>query len=123
MNTALWIAQGLVALIVTATGSAKLVFARVKLARSIHWAATWPRERIKLLGFAEVAGAAGLVLPMATGIAPVLTPIAAVCLAALMAGAIHTHRRLGQGVLPALLVGVLCLGIAAGRLVSPHTGG
>jgi hypothetical protein len=118
MNTALWIAQGLVALIVTATGGAKLVFAREKLARRMHWAATWPRERIKLLGLAEIAGAAGLVLPTATGIAPVLTPIAAVCLAALMAGAIHTHRRLGQGFLPALLVGALCVGIATGRLVA-----
>jgi len=123
MNTALWIAQGLVALIVTATGSAKLVFAREKLARRMHWAATWPRERIKLLGLAEVAGAVGLVAPTATGIAPALTPIAAICLAALMVGAIQTHRRLGQGSLPALLVGVLCLGIAAGRLVSLHTGG
>ena len=97
MNTALWIAQGFVALIVTLTGTAKLVLAREQLARKMHWAATWPRGRIKLLGLAEVAGAVGLVLPTATGIAPVLTPIAALCLAVLMAGAIHTHRRLGEG--------------------------
>jgi uncharacterized membrane protein len=123
MNIALWVAQGFVALVVTLTGTAKLFVAREQLARRMHWAATWPRERIKLLGLAEVAGAVGLVLPTATGIAPVLTPIAALCLAFLMAGAIRTHRRLGESFLPALLVGFLCFGIAAGRLVSLHTKG
>jgi hypothetical protein len=123
MNTALWVAQGFVALVVMLTGSAKLVSAREQLARRMHWAAEWPRGRIKLLGLAELAGGAGLVLPTATGIVPALTPIAALCLAALMAGAIHTHRRLGESSLPALLVGAVCLGIAAGRLVSFHTEG
>lgn len=123
MNTALWIAQGFVALVVALTGTAKLLLPREQLAQKMHWAAAWPRGRIKLLGLAEVAGAVGLVVPMATGIAPVLTPIAALCLAALMAGAIPTHRRLGEGFLPALLVGVLCIGVAAGRFVSLHAGG
>jgi hypothetical protein len=123
MNIALWVAQGFVALAVTLAGAAKLVFAREQLARKMHWAATWPRARIKLLGLAEVAGAVGLVLPTATGIAPVLTPIAALCLAALMAGAIQTHRRLGESFVPPLLVGVVSLGIAAGRLVSLYTEG
>lgn len=123
MNTALWIVQGFVALVVAITGSSKVVLPREKLARHMHWAASWPRERIKLLGLAEVAGAVGLVIPMATGIAPALTPIAAVCLAVLMAGAIQTHRRLGESFAPATLVGVLCLGIAAGRAVSLHAAG
>ncbi len=123
MNTALWIAQGFVALVVLLTGTAKLVLAREQLARKMHWAAEWPRGRIKLLGLAEVAGGVGLVLPMAAGIAPVLTPIAALCIAVLMAGAVHTHRRLGESLLPALVVGAICLGIAAGRVVSFHTEG
>ena len=115
MNTALWIAQGLVAFIVTITGTAKLVLSRERLTPKMHWAATWPRGRIKLLGLAEVAGAVGLVLPAATGIAPGLTPIAALCLAVLMAGAVRTHQRLGEGFVPAAVVGVLCLAIAVGR--------
>jgi len=122
MNTALWIAQGFVALVVTLTGTTKLVSPREQLARSMHWATTWPRGRIKLLGLAEVAGAVGLVLPTATGIAPVLTPIAALCLAILMAGAIRTHRRLREGFLPALIIGLLCLGIAAARFFIMHRG-
>ena len=116
MTTTLWAIQILLALLFTLTGTAKLVFARERLAPKMHWAAAWPRWRIKLLGLAEVAGAAGLVLPAATGIAPVLTPIAALSLAALMAGAVRTHQRLGEGLVPAVVVGLLCVAIAAGRL-------
>jgi hypothetical protein len=39
----------------------------------------------------------------------------ALCLAALMAGAVRTHRRLAESAMPAVVVGVLCVGIAAGR--------
>jgi hypothetical protein len=118
MNTALWIAQIFVALVVAITGAAKIVLPRERLQTRMHWAATWPRGRIKLLGLAEVMGAAGLVLPTATGIAPVLTPIAALCIGVLMAGAIRTHQRLGEGFLSAVVIGVLCLGIAAGRFLA-----
>jgi hypothetical protein len=116
MNTALWIAQLLVALIFTLTGTAKMVVPRERLAPQMHWATTWPRGRIKLLGFAELAGAMGLILPTATGIALVLTPTAALCLAVLMAGAIRTHQRLGEGFVPAAVLCLLCVGIAAGSL-------
>jgi hypothetical protein len=117
LNASLGIAQVLVAAVIALTGAAKLALPRERLADRMHWAAAWPRWRIKLLGAAEVAGAVGLVAPRATGIAPALTPIAALCVAALMAGAVRTHRRLGEGFLPAVVVGALCLGIAAGRLL------
>lgn len=117
LNTTLWIAQGLVAALVALTGTVKLVAPRETLAKMMHWAAAWPRERIRLLGLAEVLGAVGLLAPQATGIAPLLTPLAALCLAVLMAGAIRTHQRLGEGFAPAVIVGALCLGIAAGRLI------
>ena len=115
MNAALWIAQVCVALVFLLTGMAKLALSREQLAGRMHWAGTWPRPRIKLLGLAEVAGAVGLVVPVATGIAPVLTPIAALCLAALMSGAVRTHQRPHEGYLPAAVILVLCVGIAAGR--------
>ena len=75
MNTALWVAQILAALIFLVTGTVKLVIPRERLSRRMHWAAEWPRWRIKLLGLAELAGAAGLILPSVTGIAPALTPV------------------------------------------------
>ncbi|MCK6528354.1 DoxX family protein [Myxococcota bacterium] len=116
MNTALWMAQVFAALVFTVTGAAKLLLPRERLATRMHWAAAWPRWRVKLLGLAELAGAAGLVVPTVTGIAPVLVPAAALCLAALMGGAVQTHRQLREGVAPAVVVGALCLLIAAGRL-------
>jgi len=116
MTTALWAVQILLAVVFTITGTLKLAFSRERLVPKMHWAETWPRARIKLLGLAEVAGALGLVLPSATHIAPALTPIAALCLAALMAGAIRTHRRLGERVVPAAMVGLLCVAVAAARL-------
>ena len=56
LNTSLWIAQASVALVVVLAGMTKLVSARERLAQRMHWAATWPRGRIKLPGLAEVAG-------------------------------------------------------------------
>lgn len=87
------------------------------LQKRMHWVARWPRWRIKLLGLSEVLGALGLVVPCATGIAPALTPVATLCLAVLMAGAIQTHRRLGERFRPAVIVGALCLLVAVGHSV------
>lgn len=115
-NTALWLVQGLLALAFTATGGAKLTLAREQLATRMHWAASWPRGRIKALGLAELAGAAGLLVPGLTGLPGWLTPLAAACLAVLMGGAIQTHRRLGEGFAPAGVVGALCLLVSLGRL-------
>ncbi len=117
LNTSLWIAQGFVALVVALAGGVKLIVPREVLASKMHWAAAWPRWRIKLLGLAEVAGAAGLVVPQATGIAPLLTPVAAACLAVLMGGAVATHARLHEGPAAPAIVGALCIAIAAGRLL------
>jgi len=117
LNTTLWIAQGSVAVVVALAGVVKLIVPREGLASRMHWAVSWPRWRIRLLGFAEVAGAAGLLAPQATGIAPLFTPVAAACLAVLMGGAVATHVRLGEAPAAPAIVGVLCIGIAAGRLL------
>jgi hypothetical protein len=117
LNTSLWIAQGLVAVVVALAGGVKLIVPREALASKMHWAASWPRWQIKLLGLAEVAGAAGLVVPQATGIAPLLTPVAGACLAVLMGGAVGTHVRLDEAPAAPAIIGAVCIGIAAGRLL------
>ena len=115
MTIALWVAQGFAALVLLVTGALKVVTPKERLVEKMHWAAPWPRGRIKLLGLAEVAGALGLVLPTALHVAPVLTPIAAVCLAVLMLGAVRTHRSLHESFIPALVLALICVAIAAGR--------
>jgi len=93
MNIALWIVGGLMALVVAASGLMKLVRPVAEI-QKMPWAAKMTSNLIRLIGVAEVLGALGLVLPLATGIAPILTPIAALCLATLMIGAAVTHVQI-----------------------------
>ena len=96
VNTALWIASGLLALVMVAAGGTKLAVPREKLLDKMKWAASWSDGRFKLLGLAEVLGGVGVIVPSATGIVPVLTPIAALCLVVLMVGAVKTHIDLNE---------------------------
>jgi uncharacterized membrane protein YphA (DoxX/SURF4 family) len=116
MNIVLWVAQVFAALVFFLTGALKVVRPKERLVEKMHWAATWPPDSIKLLGLAEVAGAIGLVLAGALHMAPVLMPIAAVCLAVLMLGAVQTHRRFHESVIPPLVLVLVCVAIAAGRV-------
>lgn len=122
MELALWIGSGFLALAMLAAGAMKLVTPRAQLAAKMTWARTWTDGRVKLLGAAEVLGAVGLIVPRATGIAPVLTPIAAACLAVLMLGAVKTHRDLGEPVAApavlaalAIIIAVISAGARVGR--------
>lgn len=116
MQIAIWIASGLLALAMLGAGGMKLVMPRTKLMETHTWMKTWGDGGVKLLGLAELLGAVGLIVPKATGIAPILTPIAALCLVALMLGAVKVHRDLGQPVhAPAVLV-LLGLFVALGHL-------
>lgn len=80
-----------------ATGLTKLTQPRAQLAAGpMSWAADVTDAEFRAVGLLEVLGALGLVLPGALGIAPVLTPLAAVGLALTMVGAIATHVRMGE---------------------------
>jgi urea transporter len=115
MDTAVWVMQWLVAGVMVLTGALKLLRPREKLAQRFKWAATWTDANVKLLGLAEVLGGVGLVVPWRTGIAPILTPVAASALAVLMAGAVKTHLDLKEPFLPPAVLGLLCVVIALAR--------
>lgn len=116
MNLSIWIAQGLLASMMVAAGLFKIVTPRVKLAERMHWAKTWTDGRVKLLGLAEVLGAAGLILPGLLHVLPVVTPVAAICLAILMVGAIKTHLDLEEPWVPPLVPLLLAIFVSVGRL-------
>ena len=78
---------GPVALLFLGAGITKTTRPKDKLLAMMTWTRSWSPPAIKALGTAELLGAAGLVLPWATGIAKVLTPLAAVGLAIVMVGA------------------------------------
>ena len=73
-----------------AVGILKVVMSSDKIRTSYFGAEPW---LIRLLGVLEVLGAIGLILPGITGIAPVLTPLAAGGLALIMIGALVIHIR------------------------------
>ena len=96
MNVALWIVSGLLAIAYLAIGGMKIVKSPKQLAENPNTAAVADElsiPAIKAIGAIEVAGALGLILPWLTGIAPILTPIAALGLVAVQIGAMVFHGR------------------------------
>ena len=118
MNKRLWVAQVLLAVVFLLAGGMKIMTPTAELAAQNAWVEHLPSWVPKAIGVAEVAGAVGLVGPTATGIMPALAPAAAGGLALAMAGAILLHLRLGEyaNVVPPLVLLVLCLFVARGRL-------
>jgi hypothetical protein len=58
--------------------------------------ALYPMPVVRFTAGCELLAAVGLLLPWATGIAPVLTPLAAAGLCAVMVGAAISHTRLKE---------------------------
>lgn len=99
MTIAVWIVSGILAAAYLFVGGTKLLTPRDRLAKNPSMAAAaeaLSATSLKLIGGVEVAGALGLILPWLTGIAPVLTPAAAVGLALLQVGAAVFHGRRGE---------------------------
>ena len=97
MNLFLWILQGTLAVVFTASGLAKSTMSRDRLLTTGQTGiALFPMPVVRVTAACELLAAAGLVLPWATGIAPVLTPLAAVGLCVVMVGAASSHARLRE---------------------------
>lgn len=113
----LWIVQGLLGLAMVASGAMKVATRREKLMAQMAWVASFPTWAPVAIGGAEVAGGIGLILPWASGIVPVLTPVAGACLAILMAGAVKVHADHSdlKGGIPAGVLGLLGIIVAVGR--------
>lgn len=108
MTIALWIVNGLLALAFLFAGVTKLARPKEALTTAgMAWVEDFSSPAVKGIGTAEVLAALGLILPFATGIAVVLTPIAAIGLVLLMAGAVITHLRRKEAFIPPLVLGLL----------------
>ena len=120
MNIALWVVQGLLAMAFLMAGGMKMMKPKSEIEEMMAWAKDFSSGQIKMIGAIEVLGALGLILPAATGIMPILTPIAAVGLALTMLGAMITHLRNKDGMgetLPSVMLMLLSLFVAYGRFV------
>ena len=117
MNVALWVVQVLLALAFIAAGGMKVfAYERYEAMTEKNGPSGITRGLASFIGICELAGAFGVVLPMATGVAPWLSGWAAVGLATVMLLAIgyHVRRREPPGA-PAILF-VLALFVSLGRL-------
>lgn len=100
MNTALWVVQVILAIFMLMPGSLKLMNSIDELIAKgkgrMDWAADVSASSLKIIGLLEVLAAIGLILPMAIGFYPILTPLAAVGVILTMIGAISLHLKRGD---------------------------
>jgi len=121
VDIALWIAQGMLAIVYLAAGGLKVVRRREQLIASgnLDWMKDASDAGVKAVGLVEILGALGVVLPWLTGIAPVLTPIAAIGLVVVQVAAFRVHLVRGERrPLPAnVLLALLAAFVAVGRFL------
>jgi hypothetical protein len=113
MNLVLWIVAGLLAAVLLVSTS-KMFVPREKIAavggRAGQWVLDFSPAALKAIGGLELLAAAGLILPAALDIAPVLVPVTAVCVALLFVGA--TTMRLRRGERATVVPDLVYLGLA-----------
>jgi uncharacterized membrane protein YphA (DoxX/SURF4 family) len=93
MNIFLWILQIALAGMFAMAGVMKSTQPKEKLLASMPWVEDFSANTVRFIGVMELLAAIGLILPAATGIATVLTPLAASGLVVMMVLAAITHIR------------------------------
>lgn len=120
LHVALWVVQGLLALLFFGAGAAKLTQPLDQLvAAGMTFVSYTPAGVVRFIGLSEVLGAIGLIAPAATRIAPRLTGVAAAALVVVMvlAGGVHAVHGENANLVPVIVLGGLSSFVAWGRLV------
>jgi len=118
LHVTLWIVQLLLAVAFGMAGVMKSTQPIADLAAAMVWPGDLPAVLVRFIGVSELAGALGLVLPAATRIRPLLTPLAAIGLVVVMVLASLFHISRGEWfALPInFALGGLAAFVAWGRL-------
>lgn len=110
-NIGLWVAQIALALLYAMSVYMKLLLSPAEMVQmGLAWAENAPLALVRFIGFAELAGVIGLILPAATRILPKLTVHAAMGLLAIQVLAIPFHAFRGE--FAALPFNLIYLGLA-----------
>lgn len=96
LNTALWAAQIILALVFLITGAGKLFLPMENLYELIPWTKDVNSLPVRLIGFSEIIGSLGLILPSLLRIKPLLTTLSALGIAVVMLLAIIFNISLGE---------------------------
>lgn len=127
LHIALWIVQALLFFLFAMVGFTKAAMPLPEVIKNMPWAADVPAALVRFIGVSEALGALGLVMPSLTRIRPVLTPLAGVGLATIMALAIPFHVMRGEASVIGMhiVLGSLAAFVAWGRLkkapIAPRT--
>lgn len=97
MDIALWVIQGLVALTFLIVGAMKAFMPLERLGQMFTWVPAFPASFVRLLGIAEMLGAAGVILPPLTGIQPWLALAACAGFILAAGGGAVVHIQRGEG--------------------------
>jgi uncharacterized membrane protein YphA (DoxX/SURF4 family) len=113
MTVALWIVQGLLALLFLFAGVMKFIMTVEEMTKEIPL----PGAFLRFIGVAEILGAIGLILPGLFRIKPSLTPLSAAGLTVIMIGATVITLMTGAAAMAVfpLVVGILAVFVAYGR--------
>jgi uncharacterized membrane protein YphA (DoxX/SURF4 family) len=100
MNVVVWVFQVMLGFAFLFSGLGKLLRRREDLRKQMAYVEAFTDGQVKAIGAVEVLGALGVVLPAWTGIAPILTPIAAtgLALAMVLAATVHYRRKEYQNI-------------------------
>ena len=120
MIAALWTAQIVLAGIFALSGAAKLTMSRQRLLDTGQTGiAVFPMPVVRFTAAMELLATVGLIAPRLSGLAPALTPAAAIGLCAVMVGAAYAHSRLHEprSVAVNTVLFALALFVALGRML------
>ncbi|MGN6161601.1 MAG: DoxX family protein [Marmoricola sp.] len=114
MSVVLWIVNVVLASAFALAGFLKVTRPLPALAAlGMGWVEETSEQMVRAIGAIEIVGAVGLILPMATGILPGLTPLAAIGLATTMLGALVVHLKRAEAVTIPMALGALSVVSAA----------
>jgi uncharacterized membrane protein len=91
MNIAVLIIQGVLALMFLVAGILKSTLPMDQLSKRLPWVNDYSLQTVRLIGFSEVLGAIGIIVPQISGVYPTFSPFAALGLVAIMILAFNHH--------------------------------
>jgi putative oxidoreductase len=118
MHIALYVVQFALAGMFGMAGFMKTITPVEELAKNMAWVNDTGAGLVRFIGFAELLGALGLILPSVLRIQPKLSAYAGACLALVMLLAMMYHAMMAEyNLIPVnVIIGGACLFVAWGRL-------
>jgi hypothetical protein len=120
LNLALWVVAGLLAVVLVLSAYGKVFVPKGKLAHfgaATRWVEDFSPRSLMAISVLELLAAAGLILPAALDIAPLLVPLAATGVSLLFVAAVTMRLRRGETatIIPDLVYLVMAAFVAWGR--------